>query len=85
MSALRFPGSAFPADHNTLHRREIERITKRPGYNVITQAAPHLVGVVRHHGLVGDIGHGEDVWWVCRTLSADVQLGVLGNTPGKEV
>lgn len=58
MSALCFPGSAFPADHHT------------------------LVSVVRHHGLVRNIGHGEDVWRVGCTLRSDVHLGVLGGEEG---
>lgn len=41
--------------------------------------APHLVGVVRHHGLVGHVGHGKDVRRVSRTLGTNVQLGMLGN------
>lgn len=47
-----------------------------------TQAAPpapHLVGVVRHHGLVGHVGHSKDVRRVSRALGANVQLGMLGN------
>lgn len=45
---------------------------------------PHLVGVVRHHGLVGHVGHGKDVRRVSRALGANVQLGMLGNKAGRE-
>lgn len=43
-------------------------------------AADHdaLVGVVRHHGLIGHVGHGKDVRRISRPLGADVQLGMLG-------
>lgn len=44
---------------------------------------PHLVGVVRHHGLVGHVGHGKDVRRVSRALGTNVQLGMLGSNAEK--
>lgn len=49
-----------------------------------SQPVPHLVDVVGHHGLVGDVGHGKDVRRISRTLSANVQLGMLGNQAVKD-
>lgn len=46
--------------------------------------APHLVSVVRHHGLVGHVGHGKDVRRVSRTLGANVERGMLGKKAVKK-
>lgn len=36
-----------------------------------------LVSVVGQHGVIRNIGYGEDVWWVGCSLRSDIHLCVL--------
>lgn len=45
--------------------------------NVTSAKMNDLVCIVGHHGLVGDISHGEDVRRVCCTFSSYVHFSVL--------
>lgn len=70
---------------------EDSQLSQKPSARVKTTSSPreavkcssvipwqhYLVCVVRHHGLVGDVSHSEDVRWVGCTLGADVHLSVL--------